>query len=238
MGSTNEKKMTPNSTLLQSNELHQYIMNTAVHPREAKSLKELREATASHPWAFFGTSPDVGQLMAILLKLINAKRTIEIGVYTGYSLLLTALTVPDDGHVTAIDPDREVYEIGLPIIQGAGVAHKIDFIEAKALPVLDKLLEDKEKEGSFDFAFVDADKGNYLNYHERLMKLVRVGGLIIYDNTLWGGTVALPEEAVPETKRAWRASSLEFNKVMTADKRVEICLASLGDGILICRRAC
>lgn len=85
---------------------------------------------------------------------------------------------------------------------------------------------------------MDADKGNYLNYHERLMKLVKVGGLIVYDNTLWGGTVALPEEAVPETKRIWRASSIGFNRAVSADQRVEVSLAPLGDGIMICRRVC
>ncbi|OWM83205.1 probable caffeoyl-CoA O-methyltransferase At4g26220 [Punica granatum] len=231
------KGMTPNAVLLQSKGLYEYILDTAVYPREAEPLKELRNATASHPLAFFGTTPDVGQLMGMLLKLVNAKKTIELGVFTGYSLLLTALNIPNDGRVMAIDPDREAFEIGFPIMQKAGVAHKIDFIEAEALPVLDKLLEDKENEGSFDFAFMDADKNNYLNYHERLMKLVKVGGIIIYDNTLWGGTVALPENAVPEGgKRLWRNSSIEFNRKVVGDQRAEISLAPLGDGIMICRR--
>jgi len=92
--------------------------------------------------------------------------------------------------------------------------------------------------GSFDFGFVDADKGNYWNYHERMMKLIKVGGMVIYDNTLWGGYVALPEEAVPETKRAWRKSTMEFNNSIAADPRVEISHASIGDGMLICRRIC
>ncbi|KAL7196321.1 hypothetical protein ACSBR1_036346 [Camellia fascicularis] len=132
--------------------------------------------------------------------------------------------------IVAIDINREAYEIGLPIIQKAGVEHKIDFIQSPALPVLDKLLEDKEKEGAFDFAFVDADKGNYLNYHERLMKLVKVGGLLVYDNTLWGGTVAKPEESVPVYKRQWRKATIEFSKSITADHRVEISHVPSGDG--------
>ncbi|KAL7189337.1 hypothetical protein ACSBR1_039055 [Camellia fascicularis] len=174
----------------------------------------------------------------MLLKLVNAKKTIEVGVFTGYSLLLTALTIPNDGQIVAIDINREAYEIGLPIIQKAGVEHKIDFIQSPALPVLDKLLEDKENEGAFDFAFVDADKGNYLNYHERLMKLVKVGGLLVYDNTLWGGTVAKPEESVPVYKREWRKATIEFSKSITADHRVEISHVPSGDGVIICRRIC
>ncbi|KAF5729544.1 caffeoyl-CoA O-methyltransferase [Tripterygium wilfordii] len=121
------------------------------------------------------TAPDAGQLISMLLKLINAKKTIEIGVYTGYSLLLTALSIPSDGKILAIDVNRESYEIGLPVIKKAGVEHKIDFTEPKALPVLDQLLEHGNA-GSFDFAFIDEDKLNYKNYHERMMKLLKVGG--------------------------------------------------------------
>ena len=94
----------------------------------------------------------------------------------------------------------------------------------------------KENEGAFDFAFVDADKGNYLNYHERLMKLVRIGGLLVYDNTLWGGSVAMPEESVPVTKKQWRKSTIEFNKSLATDHRVDISHVPSGDGVLICRR--
>ncbi|XP_008242435.1 PREDICTED: probable caffeoyl-CoA O-methyltransferase At4g26220 [Prunus mume] len=227
-----------NPTVLQSQELHEYILKTSVYPREPNPLKELRIATANHPMAFMGTAPDAGQLMTFLLKLVNPKKTIEIGVFTGYSLLLTALTIPDDGKITAIDINRKTYEIGLPVIKKARVEHKIDFIESQALPILDKLLEDPEKEGSFDFAFVDADKNNYWNYHQRLMKLIKVGGILMYDNTLWGGTVAWPEEDVPEAKREYRLCAIEFNKLVSADTNVEISQVPLGDGITICRRIC
>lgn len=135
--------------------------------------------------------------------------------------------------IMAIDRDRKTYEIGLPTIQKAGVEHKIDYIESPALPVLDNLLGEPKNEGDFDFAFVDADKGNYWNYHERLMKLVKIGGIVMYDNTLWGGAVAKPEEAV---QRELRRSTIEFNKSVSADPRVEISHASVGDGIIICRR--
>ncbi|KAJ9688220.1 hypothetical protein PVL29_014105 [Vitis rotundifolia] len=140
------------------------------------------------------TTPDLVQLLAMLLTLANAKKTIEIGVFTVYSLLLTALSIPDDGKVgriTAIDIDQHTHEMGLPVIEKAGVEHKINFIESKALPVLDKLLEDPENEGCFDFAYV-----NSKNYHERLMKLVKIDGVVVYDNVLRRGFVAMPEELV------------------------------------------
>ncbi|XP_059633065.1 probable caffeoyl-CoA O-methyltransferase At4g26220 isoform X2 [Cornus florida] len=222
--------------LLKSEELYQYILETTVYPREPEPLKELRDVTASHPRAIMGTAPDAGQLMAMLLNLVNAKKTIEVGVFTGYSLLRTALTIPDDGKIIAIDLNRDSYKIGLPVIQKAGVEHKIDFIQSEALPALDKLCEDHENEGSFDFAFVDADKPNYLNYHERLLKLLKVGGIVAYDNTLWAGTVAMPEEEVPEWMRFKRQWARELNKALAADPRIEICLAPLGDGFTICRR--
>ncbi|CAL8172029.1 unnamed protein product [Prunus armeniaca] len=146
MENTREPVSLKNPTVLQSQELHEYILKTSVYPREPNPLKELRIASANHPMAFMGTAPDAGQLMTFLLKLVNPKKTIEIGVFTGYSLLLTALTIPDDGKITAIDINRKTYEIGLPVIKKARVEHKIDFIESQALPILDKLLEDVSRE--------------------------------------------------------------------------------------------
>ncbi|XP_075675261.1 putative caffeoyl-CoA O-methyltransferase At4g26220 isoform X2 [Castanea sativa] len=210
----------PSKGLLQSEDLYQYIQETSVFPREPEFLKELRHVTASHPRAMMATSPDAGQMMAMLLNLVNAKKTIEVGVFTGYSLLLTALTIPEDGKIIAIDVNREPFEIGLPVIKKAGVADKIDFIESEALPVLDQLLQNV----------------NYWNYHERLMKLLKVGGVAVYDNTLWGGSVAMPEALVPESMKSGRQLTIELNKLLAADQRVQISHASLGDGITICRR--
>uniref|UniRef100_A0A0E0DXM0 tricin synthase n=1 Tax=Oryza meridionalis TaxID=40149 RepID=A0A0E0DXM0_9ORYZ len=224
-------------SLLKSDDLYQYILETSVYPREHECMKELREVTANHPWNLMTTSADEGQFLNLLLKLIGAKKTMEIGVYTGYSLLATALAIPDDGTILAMDINRENYELGLPSIEKAGVAHKIDFREGPALPVLDQLLEEEGNHGSFDFVFVDADKDNYLNYHERLMKLVKVGGLVGYDNTLWNGSVVLPADA-PMRKyiRYYRDFVLELNKALAADHRVEICQLPVGDGITLCRR--
>ncbi|XP_062148463.1 probable caffeoyl-CoA O-methyltransferase At4g26220 [Alnus glutinosa] len=223
-------------SLLQSDDLYQYILETSVYPREPELLKELRHITAGHPRARMATAPDAAQLIAMLLKLVNPKKTIEVGVFTGYSLLLTALTIPEDGKITAIDINQETFEIGLPIIKKAGVADKINFIQSEALPVLDQLLQTHENEGSFEFAFIDADKVNYWSYHERLMKLLKVGGVVVYDNTLWGGTVAMPDELVPEFLKQGRQFTIEFNKLLVADPRVQISHASIGDGITICKR--
>ncbi|KAK1265374.1 putative caffeoyl-CoA O-methyltransferase [Acorus gramineus] len=237
-GEFTPKKQTEGSkSLLQSEDLFKYILETSVYPREPEPLKELREATANHPMKMMCTTPDEGQLMALLLNLANAKKTIEIGVFTGYSLLWTALSIPDDGKIIAIDTNRESYEIGLPSIRKAGVEHKIDFIESPALEVLDKLLEDANNEGAFDFAFVDADKVNYWNYHERLMKLIRVGGLLCYDNTLWGGSVAVSDESlVPVSMRPSRRATMELNKSLATDQRVQLSQVAVGDGLTICRR--
>ncbi|RWW58457.1 hypothetical protein BHE74_00034668 [Ensete ventricosum] len=208
------------------------------------------------------TSADEGQFLNMLLKLINAKNTMEIGVYTGYSLLATALALPDDGKILAMDINRENYELGLPVIEKAGVAHKIDFREGPALPVLDLLLEDvriecifqpsllvpaakccrrgwsqEKKQGSFDFVFVDADKDNYLNYHKRLLELVKVGGVIAYDNTLWNGSVVAPPDApLRKYVRYYRDFVLDLNRALAADPRIEICQLPVGDGVTLCRR--
>ncbi|BBH09596.1 S-adenosyl-L-methionine-dependent methyltransferases superfamily protein [Prunus dulcis] len=224
-------------SLLQSDALYQYILETSVYPREPESMKELREVTAKHPWNIMTTSADEGQFLNMLLKLINAKNTMEIGVFTGYSLLATALAIPDDGKILAMDINRENYDLGRPIIEKAGVAHKIDFREGPALPVLDQLVEDEKNHGSYDFIFVDADKDNYINYHKRLIDLVKVGGLIGYDNTLWNGSVVAPPDApLRKYVRYYRDFVLELNKALAADPRIEICMLPVGDGITLCRR--
>ncbi|KAK1418586.1 hypothetical protein QVD17_27731 [Tagetes erecta] len=225
-----------NKGLLQTDELYKYILETNVYPHEPEPLKEIRALTASHRLFFMGTSPDAGQMLEMLLKLTGAKKTLELGVYTGYSLLLTALTIPEDGKIVAIDMNREYYEVGRPVIENAGVEHKINFIESEAIPALDKLLEDPDNKGSFDFVFVDADKINYLNYHEKVMKLVKVNGIIVYDNTLWYGSVAKSEDSVPEVLKQGRNFLLKFNKAVATDRRVKISTVPLGDGITICRR--
>ncbi|KAE9448750.1 hypothetical protein C3L33_19353, partial [Rhododendron williamsianum] len=202
--------------ILQTEDLYQYLLETSVYPREPKPLKEIREVTANHPWHYLGTSPDAGQLMAMLLKLVNAKKTIELGVFTGYSLLLTALSIPDDGKITAIDVNRQSYEIGLPIIRKAGVEHKVNFIESKALPVLDKLLEDVSINLFLDKLY------QLLGLSREIDETGEGRGIIAYDNTLWYGTVSKPEEMVPEDLKYYREIIIKVNKSLTADSRVMI----------------
>ncbi|KAK1418597.1 hypothetical protein QVD17_27742 [Tagetes erecta] len=139
--------MEPES-VLQTHDLYKYILDTTVYPSEPEPLKELRAVSATHPNAMMSTGPDAGRMIQMLLKIANAKKTIEVGVFTGYSLLLTALAIPDDGKIVAIDMNRKAYEVGLPVIQKAGVEHKIEFIESKALSALDKMLENPDNEGS------------------------------------------------------------------------------------------
>ncbi|MED6139609.1 Caffeoyl-CoA O-methyltransferase 5, variant 2 [Stylosanthes scabra] len=164
---------------------------------------------------FMATPADEGQLISMLIKLMNAHKAMEIGVLTGCSLLAIALALPSHGKILAMDIDRKYYELGLPIIEKAGVAHKIDFKEGPALPLLDKLLQDDNNKGTFDFIFVDADKENYLNYHKRVIELVRVGGLIAYDNTLWNGSVAVPPDApMDEVVKAFRGFVMDSIKLL------------------------
>ncbi|MQL75461.1 hypothetical protein Taro_007802 [Colocasia esculenta] len=214
-----------------------YIVETSVYPRENEQLKVLREATLKHPASFSSVPAEEGQFLSLFLKVLNAKKTIEIGVFTGYSLLSTALALPEDGKVTAIDFDRSTYEIGLPFIREAGVEHKINFVESAALPFVDKLSKEEKEQGSYDFAFVDADKLNYGEYHERLLKLVRVGGIIAYDNTLWLGSVVPQQDPNSDcAKDPTRNYLVKFNAFLASDPRIEINLLSIGDGVTLCRR--
>ncbi|TQD96724.1 hypothetical protein C1H46_017617 [Malus baccata] len=173
------------------------------------------------------------------MKVMNVKKTLELGVFTGYSLLTTALALLLMAkYITAIDVDKEAYEVGLPFIQKAGVEHKINSCQSDAFTVLNDFITKGEEEGSFDFAFVDADKDSYMEYHKQLMKLVKVGEIIAYDNTLWFGTVAEPEENVQEF--AWKGIKylLELNSFLAADDRVESAVVSIGDGLTLCTRLC
>ncbi|KAA8529788.1 hypothetical protein F0562_034112 [Nyssa sinensis] len=225
-------------TILKSEALQKYILDTTAYPREHEQLKEIREATFKKygDRALISVPPDQGLFLSMLLKMMNAKRTLEIGVYTGYSLLTTALALPDDGQIVAIDSNQEAYEIGLPFIQKAGVVHKINFIKLDAYSALNEMLSNGNNEMMFDFVFVDADKPNYIKYHEKVMKLVKIGGVIAYDNTLWYGSVAERENEVPKPFRANRKAIIDLNNRLVSDLRLEISQIPIGDGLTLCRR--
>jgi len=210
--------------------LWDYLRSVTV--REPDVLRRLREETASNPKANMQISPDQGQFMALLMHLTGAKRTIEVGVFTGYSSLAVALALPADGHIIACDVSEEWTAVARRYWREAGVEHKIDLRLRPALETLDGLIASGEA-GRFDFAFIDADKSNYQNYFERAMVLVRPGGLIAVDNVLWSGRVLDSMEKDPDTS-AIRA----YNEKLHTDDRVWLSMLPIRDGLtLACRKA-
>jgi caffeoyl-CoA O-methyltransferase len=172
-------------------------------------------------------APDQGQFMAFLIRLIGAKKALEVGVFTGYSSLCVALALPPEGKLIACDISEEYTAIARRYWQKAGVTDKIDLRIAPALETLDQLVTAGQT-NSFDFAFIDADKENYLNYYERALQLVRPGGLIAVDNVLWGGAVADPA-VQDESTQAIRA----FNQTLHRDERVDLSLVAIADGLTL-----
>lgn len=198
--------------------------------REPGTLLRLREETASDPSARMQISPEQGQFMALLVRLIDARRCLEVGVFTGYSSLAVALALPDDGRIVACDVSERWTSIARRYWAEAGVAHKVDLRLAPALETLDALLAAGEA-GCFDFAFLDADKENYPGYYERALALLRPGGLLVADNTLWSGRVADPENAEATT-----VALRHFNELVHHDERVDLSLLPVGDGLTLARK--
>ncbi len=207
--------------------LYQYLLDHSL--REHPAQAALREATRSHARAQMQISPEQGQFMALLVKLIGAQRSIEVGVFTGYSALSVALALPEDGRVLACDISAEYTAIGKPLWVSAGVAHKIDLRLAPALETLDASLAAGDA-GRYDFAFIDADKTGYDDYYERCLQLLRRGGLIAIDNVLWSGAVARP--ASDADTRALQA----LNDKLHHDERVDLSMLPLGDGLSLARK--
>ncbi len=208
-----------------NDQLFSYLLNTSV--REPEYLARLRAETAQLTDGNMQISADQGQFMTLLVKLIGARKTLEVGVFTGYSSLCTARGLPDDGQIIACDVSAEWTSIARRYWAEAGVAHKIDLRLAPAVETLDALLADGQT-GTFDFAFIDADKENYDHYYERALQLVRKGGLLAFDNTLWYGKVA--DETVQDVDTiALRA----LNKKLPDDDRVMMCQLTVGDGLTL-----
>jgi caffeoyl-CoA O-methyltransferase len=208
--------------------LYNYLLANSL--REPPLLAELRAVTATHRWAAMQIAPEQGQFMRLLIELTGARRAIEVGTFTGYSALSTALALPDDGRLVCCDISRDYTDIGRPFWERAGVAHKIDLRIAPASDTLDALLADGEA-GSYDFLFIDADKTGYDAYYERGLELLRAGGLVAVDNVLWSGSVADPEKHDADTD-ALRA----FNAKLKDDERVSLSLVPIGDGLTLARK--
>jgi predicted O-methyltransferase YrrM len=208
--------------------LYEYLLEASL--REPDILLRLREETASDRLARMQISPEQGQFMALLVRLTGARRCLEIGVFTGYSSLVTALALPDDGRIVACDVDERWTAIARRYWAEAGVAHRIDLRLAPALQTLEGLLASGQS-GSFDLVFIDADKENYLAYYERSLELLRTGGLVVADNTLWSGRVADPEVADADT-----VAIRHFNEFLHRDERVDLSLVPIGDGLTLARK--
>ena len=211
-----------------TDEIHRYLVAHSV--REPEVLARLRAATASLPQAQMQIGPEQGQLMGLLARLIGARRCIEIGVFTGYSSLAVALALPEDGRILACDVSEEWTAIARRFWREAGVEHKIELKLQPATRTLEQLLAAGET-GRYDFAFIDADKPSYDTYYELLLKLLRPGGLIALDNTLWSGHVADPNNRDPNTV-ALRA----LNDKLHRDERVDLSLLPVGDGLTLARK--
>jgi predicted O-methyltransferase YrrM len=215
-------------TLPLTPELLEYLQKVSL--REPSVLRRLREETAAHPYASMQISPEQGQFMALLVKLIGARRTLEIGVFTGYSSTVTALALPPDGRITACDVDEDFTSIARRYWDEAGVSQKIELHMAPALDTLQQLL-DQGATNSYDLAFIDADKCNYPFYYEKCLQLVRPGGVILVDNVLWGGRVANQEINDEDTGGIRR-----LNTIIHADDRVDVSMIPIGDGLTLARK--
>lgn len=219
--------MAKRTTLIPS-EVYDYVLRSS--GREADVLERLRQATASVPHNEMQIGADQGQLMALLVKLIGARRCIELGTYTGYSALAVALALPRDGLLITCDVSEEWTSIGRRFWREAGVESRIDLRLRPALETLDELLA-SGAQGTFDFAFVDADKPNYGAYYEKLLELLRPNGLIVVDNTL-----ALAGEPVMKQESKNARAIVAFNDKLRGDERVDLAMLTVGEGLTLLRK--
>lgn len=216
------------ATIAMTEALHGYLLKTTL--REPELMSRLRHETAALPSGGMQISPEQGQLMGLLIELMGARRTLEVGVFTGYSSTIVALALPHDGKLVACDVSEEWTQVARRYWREAGVEAKIELHVAPAQQTLDALLAAGEA-GSFDFAFIDADKTGYDAYYERCLSLLRPGGLLAVDNTLWSGAVA-DDSDQREATRAIRA----LNVKIAADSRVTASLIPIGDGLYLARK--
>lgn len=218
-----------NRSISMTDDLYAYLLENS--SRESVLLKDLREVTAQLPEANMQIAPEQGQFMRMLVRLIGAKRAIEVGTFTGYSSICIAQGMEGQGQLICCDINEEWTNIARPYWMQAGVLQNINLQIGPATKTLDALL-DADQAGQFDFAFIDADKVAYRDYFERLIKLVRVGGLIVIDNVLWDGKVLDEDDTSDDTFAIRR-----FNAHLVKDDRVEISMLPIADGLTLARRA-
>ena len=217
-----------NRTLDLSEELYNYLLTHSL--REPELLAELRHETSQLEMGIMQISPEQGQFMSLLVKILGVRRAIEIGVFTGYSSLSVAMALPDDGELIVCDTNEEWTSIARRYWERAGLSDKVKLKIAPATETLDELVATGQS-GQFDFAFIDADKTNYKNYYERCLKLIRPGGVIAIDNVLWSGAVADESDNSEDT-----IAIRELNDFIHHDDRVELSMLPIGDGLTLARR--
>ena len=214
--------------ILMDDQLLEYLRQNSV--REPDVLQELREETQKLSNSGMQISPEQGQLMAMLVKLVNARKIVEIGTFTGYSSTVMALAMPEDSQLIAFDISEEYTRTARRFWKKAGVDQRVKLVLGNAKESLKDFLQTGEQE-SVDLAFIDADKSSYAEYYEYCLQLIRPGGLILVDNVLWGGQVADASNHDKDTE-ALRI----FNAALSSDQRVDLCMVPIGDGLTIARK--
>jgi len=216
-----------NRTIQIDDKMYDYLLSVSLEEHEV--LKNLREVTSSMPGSMMQIAPDQGQFMAMLIKVIKAEKLLEIGTYTGYSSLVCAMAMKT-GQIITLDNDPVATEIAKSFWKKGGVEHLINLRLGDALDSLNQLIEENHS-SSFDFIFIDADKGNYKNYYEISLELLSNDGIIIFDNVLWSGAVA-DESDQSNNTLALRG----LNKMLFNDKRIDLTMIPVGDGLTIVRK--
>ncbi|KAG1662959.1 hypothetical protein FOA52_006712 [Chlamydomonas sp. UWO 241] len=227
VGLTKKQVLKVPASMNMTTELYSYLL---AHTREPEVLKELRDETAAMLGSHMQITPDQGQMLALLVQLMGARRAIEVGVFTGYSSVAVAMALPETGKLYALDKDDRSMGVARKYWAKAGVQHKVVERLGPALGSLERMLEE-EGPDSFDVAFIDADKRAYWQYYELLLKLVRPNGLIVADNVLFYGKAAAPEAS----DKAAQALA-EFNAKLLVDERIDLSIVPVGDGMALCRK--
>lgn len=218
-----------NKTLTLDQTLYDYLLDVSL--REPAELRRLREETAAMPEHNMQIAPEQGQFMAMLVRLMGARRCLEIGTFTGYSSLALALALPEESLLLTCDTSDKYTAVARRYWEEAGVAERVDLRLGAALETLDELLHRDDQRQTYDFVFIDADKTNYDKYYEACLLLVRDGGVILFDNTLWDGKVA--DDSVQDGDTV---ALRELNRKLYADERIDLSMLPVGDGLTLCRK--